>query len=208
MHMQGHPAISAAILAGGAATRLGGRDKGLEPLGGRPLVDWVLDALRAQVNELMIVANRNLDAYARRAHTIVDAVPGFSGPLAGVAAALAENRADWLLTVPVDCPCPPPDLVRRLASAPQAETGGAAWVAHDGIRRQPLFALYRSGLARSAARAAQAGQGPQRWQDAIGAIEVDFVDQRTHFTNLNEPGDFLAFANMEYRGFSDEARGC
>lgn len=207
--MQERPAICAAILAGGAATRLGGRDKGLEPLAGRPLVAWVIDALRAQVDELTIVANRNHDAYARRAHTITDTVPGFRGPLAGIAAALAANRAAWLLTVPVDCPCPPPDLVRRLfGAATRTETGAAAFVAHDGVRRQPLFALYRSGLAESAARAALAGHGPQRWQDAIGVVDVDFVDQRTHFTNLNEPGDFLAFAKMEQGGISDEAGGC
>ncbi len=208
--MQGHFAISAAILAGGAATRLGGRDKGLEPLAGRPLVDWVLDALRTQIDErsITIVANRNRDAYARRAPTIADAVPGFPGPLAGIAAALAENPTGWLLTAPVDCPCPPPDLVERLVDAARGKSAGAAWIAHDGVRRQPLFALYRPGLAQAAANGARDGCGPKHWQDAIGAIEVDFVDRRTYFTNLNEAGDFLAFVNMEHRGFPDETRGC
>jgi hypothetical protein len=68
--------------------------------------------------------------------------------------------------------------------------------------------LYRPGLAQAAANAARDGCGPKHWQDAIRAIEVDFVDRRTYFTNLNEAGDFLAFVNMEHRGFPDETRGC
>jgi molybdenum cofactor guanylyltransferase len=192
--MDERTAVCAAILAGGAATRLGGRDKGLERFGGRPLVAWVVDALRAQVVELSIVANRNHEAYRNHATTIADALPGFRGPLAGIAAALAASAAPWLLTVPVDCPTPPPDLARRLlAVAAPGTTRGPAFVAHDGVRREPLFALYGPGLAESAARAARAGLGPRRWQDEIGAIEVDFADRRTHFTNLNEPADFIAF---------------
>lgn len=206
--MQAAPMTSAAILAGGAATRLDGRDKGLEPLAGQPLVAWVLSALRAQVQEVTIVANRNREAYAGHAPTIADALPGFRGPMAGIAAALAACRTRWLLTVPVDCPRPPADLAARLEMAARHAPGRAAFVAHDGARRQPLFALYRSDLAVSAARAAQSGGGPRYWQDEIGAIEVEFPDRHSHFTNLNDPGDFIAFpAKMDEGGFQDDAGG-
>jgi len=185
-----------AVLAGGAATRLDGRDKGLMPLDGRPLIDWLLAAagLRraadAAAPPLLIVANRHLDAYALHGPTIHDVLPGHRGPLAGIAAALAACRTDWLLSVPVDCPLPPPDLASRLLAGP---ADAAIRVAHDGERRQPLFALYARALASSAAAAAAKETGVYAWQDAVGAVEVDFADRRVHFENLNTPSDFAAF---------------
>lgn len=187
-------ALTVAILAGGAATRLQGRDKGLEPLLGRPLIEWVLEAAEAaQAARILIVANRNLEIYAGFARVVVDAVAGFRGPLAGVAAALAAAETPWLASLPVDCPHPPRDLVPRLLGA--AQTGPAeAVVAHDGTRRQPLFAIYRRDLAASAAAAAGQGQGVQQWQTAIGARELDFADRRAQFRNLNTAEDFAAYA--------------
>jgi molybdenum cofactor guanylyltransferase len=184
------PTITAAILAGGAATRLGGHDKGLRMLGDRTLIAWTCDALCAQVDAVLIVANRNLDAYAKHAPVIPDALEGFRGPLAGIAAALTRLADGWVLTAPVDCPQPPTDLAERLARALRASAAPAV-VAHDGVRRQPLFALYREGWAASAAAAAAAGQGPAQWQNAIGAIELDFADRHRQFENLNTPEDFI-----------------
>lgn len=184
--------ITAAILAGGAGTRLDGRDKGLEALEGRPLVEHVIAALR-DVETLLVVANRNHDAYARHARTIADATSERKGPLAGIAAACAACETPWLLTVPVDCPQPPTDLAIRLLQAALAGAASAV-VAHDGMTRQPLFALYPRHLARAAARASAAGQGVWAWQDAIGAHELDFSDRQRQFHNLNTPDDFIAYA--------------
>ncbi len=187
-------ALTVAILAGGAATRLGGRDKGLVMLDGRALVDHVLDAARAmsvQPPAILVIANRNLDDYAQRAHTLPDALPGYRGPLAGVATALAACTTPWLLSLPVDGPDPPRDLAARLLSMAHARAIPAC-VAHDGERRQPLFALYRRDLASSAATAAAEGQGVAHWQDRIGAHEVDFRDRRRQFVNLNAPEDVAA----------------
>jgi molybdopterin-guanine dinucleotide biosynthesis protein A len=186
-----HPAlITAAVLAGGAGTRLGGRDKGLEPLGGKPLVEHVIAALH-DIDALLVVANRNHAEYARHAPTIADAVAERHGPLAGIAAACAACATPWLLTLPVDCPQPPADLAGRLLQAALAGTAPAV-VAHDGATRQPLFALYRRELAESAARAAGVGQGVWAWQDAIGVLELDFSDRQQQFHNLNTPDDFAA----------------
>jgi molybdenum cofactor guanylyltransferase len=177
--------MTGAILAGGAGTRMAGRDKGLVLLDGRPLVAWVVEALRAQVARIIIVANRNPGRYADYGRVISDAQPdAFGGPLAGLAAALATTPQGWLLSVPVDCVAPPSDLAARLAAAPGP--AGVA-VAHDGERRQPLFALYRPGLANAAATAAAAGQGVWQWQDAVRAVEVDFADRRAAFANINTP---------------------
>lgn len=191
------PALTVAILAGGAATRLDGRDKGLEPLGSKPMIEWVTDYCSQHFGadtELLVVANRNVDAYARYARVCTDAVTGFHGPLAGVASALDAAAAPRVLTLPVDCPEPPPDLAARLGVALD-ETHASAAVAHDGVRRQPLFAMYRRELAVAASAAASAGQGVWEWQDAVGAVEVDFADRRQQFHNLNTPEEFAAYAD-------------
>lgn len=184
--------VTAAILAGGGGTRLGGRDKGLEPLEGKPLVEHVIAALR-DVEALLVVANRNVEAYARHARTITDATPERHGPLAGIAAACAACGTPWLLTVPVDCPQPPADLAIRLLQAALAGAASAV-VVHDGVTRQPLFALYSRHLADAAAQAAATGQGVWAWQDAIGVRELDFSDRQRQFHNLNTPDDFIAYA--------------
>lgn len=197
--MIGRPAITAAILAGGAGLRLGGRDKGLEPLAGTPLVEHVLAALHG-VDALLIVANRNHDAYSRYARTVADAAVERHGPLAGIAAACAACDTPWLLTVPVDCPDPPGDLAERLLRGALLHDAHAV-VAHDGTTRQPLFALYRRELAGAAASAAAAAQGVWSWQDTIGARELDFADRGQQFQNLNTPDDFLAHAaRTRFRG--------
>jgi len=177
--------ITAAILAGGVGSRLHGRDKGLEPLAGKPLIAHVVAALRGQARTLLICANRNVERYAEFAPVCSDRVAGFAGPLAGIAAALATCTTDWLLTVPVDCPQPPADLARRL----YARTRDArACVAH-AAQREPLFALYAKGLVDDAAAALARNEPVWRWQEHIGAIEVDFPGDS--FVNLNTRDDFL-----------------
>ena len=86
------------ILAGGRGTRMGGADKGLLELAGRPLVAHLLEALRPQVATVLISANRNTEVYARFGATVVpDPWPDFRGPLAGIAAAgKLANRGNTL----------------------------------------------------------------------------------------------------------------
>ena len=68
--------ITGVILAGGRGSRLGGVDKGLVPLHGRPLIEHVIDALRPQVGALLISANRNHDIYASYGYPVVADVMG------------------------------------------------------------------------------------------------------------------------------------
>jgi molybdenum cofactor guanylyltransferase len=178
--------ITAAILAGGAATRLAGRDKGLELLAGTPLIAHVIDALRGQADTLLICANRNAELYAAFAPVCADTTAGFRGPLAGIATALEACRTHWLLTVPVDCPRPPSDLASRL----RTQIGDARACVARGERAEPLFALYRRELAVHAAAALARDEPVWRWQQQIGAIEVDFADAPRTFMNLNTPEDF------------------
>jgi len=186
--------VTVAVLAGGAGSRLGGRDKGLELLGGKPLVAHVVDALSGQAESILVCINRNDAAYSPHGVLVRDTESGFRGPLAGIAAALQANSSEWLLTVPVDCPRPPADLAARLHAALQGRPEGAA-VVHDGTRREPLFALYRRGQAPSAVAALQRDLAVWRWQDEIGVVEVAFADAADRFGNLNTAGEFRAWEN-------------
>lgn len=181
--------ITVAILAGGAGTRLRGRDKGLELLAGKPLIAHVTQSLKDQVRDVLICINRHAEQYATFAAVCPDRVAGFHGPLAGIDAALTVCATAWLLTVPVDCPMPPKDLAQRLRDAAHTADARVA-VAHDGVRRQPLFAIYRRELGADAAKALGDDLAVWRWQDTNGAIEVDFADAAQAFFNLNVAEDF------------------
>ena len=91
--------ISAVILAGGRATRMGGVDKGLIEVRGRPMVEHVIAALRQQAADLFINANRNLDAYRQFGYPVLmDMVDGYCGPLAGMASAMRVARPPARMT--------------------------------------------------------------------------------------------------------------
>jgi molybdopterin-guanine dinucleotide biosynthesis protein A len=184
--------ITAAILAGGEGNRLGGRDKGLVEVAGRPLVAHAAASLSGQAATILVCANRNGDQYARFGHVVPDAAPGFRGPLAGIAAALAACSTPWLLTIPVDAPQPPLDLARRLFDAAVVAHVEAA-VAFEDAQPQPMFALYRSRLAESAATALAQDLPVWRWQQQIRASEVFFDAELRAFVNLNTAEDIAAW---------------
>lgn len=183
--------ITAVILAGGRATRMGGEDKGLLPLAGRPMIAHVIDAITPQVESVIISANRHLDRYAQFGLAVVtDRSDRFDGPLAGIqqamlACATPLPAPSLLATVPCDAPFIPRDLVSRLA-AEKARLGAAAVVAHDGTRLQPLFALFDTGLLPSlTAYLEQGDRKAEIWLASIPAAVVDFSDEARGFVNIN-----------------------
>ncbi len=178
--------ISAVILAGGRATRMGGRDKGLVPLAGRPMIAHVLEAIRPQVGHIAINANRSHDAYAAWGYPVLpDQLADYPGPLAGMAAGLAWCPDDCLLTLPCDGPYVPADLASRLA----AGMGDAdVAVAHDGDRLQPVHALLRRDtLARLNAFLHGGGRKIDRWYATLAMRTVDLSDCQSLFSNVNTP---------------------
>lgn len=177
--------VAAAVLAGGRAQRLGGIDKGLALWHGRPLIAHVVEAVRQSCSDVFIVANRHPEAYAQYGRVISDARDGYRGPLEGIATALRESGTDWLFVVPVDSPSFGSDLFGRLW---QSRGGAGVVVAHDGARRQPLFALYRR--ARIELPGDDADMPVWRWQDGHVLREVDFSDSPARFLNLNTAEDF------------------
>lgn len=133
----------AVILAGGAARRMGGGDKGLRPLGTSTVLGHVVARLAPQVAALAINANGDADRFAAFALPVVaDPVAGLPGPLAGVLAAMdwaMAQGADAVVTVAGDVPFVPCDLIPRLMLA--AEGTGMA-IAASGGRWHPVCALW------------------------------------------------------------------
>ncbi|MGL6425702.1 molybdenum cofactor guanylyltransferase MobA [Aeromonas hydrophila] len=184
--------VSAVVLAGGRATRMGGADKGWVELAGRPLIDHVLDRLRPQVDEILINANRSQARYQALAPVIGDDSPDYLGPLAGMQAGLAAARHDWVLFVPCDGPALPRDLMARFRAAltPQTELV----VAHDGDWLQPVVALLHKSLLPSLSAALAEGERKiDIWFARHQMAVVSFADQPDAFINLNSPDELAAY---------------
>lgn len=184
------PQITGVILAGGLGRRMGGLDKGLQELGGRPLVARVIERFAPQVDELLINVNQHGERYAAYGHRLVaDQIPGFAGPLAGLHAALAAATHPLVATVPCDSPFLPADLVARLASALTARAADLA-VARTVTHVQPVFCLCRRALLPSLSEYLdQGGRKVDRWQASLKVVEVAFDDQPEAFANLNTGED-------------------
>ena len=180
--------VAGLILAGGLGSRMGGVDKGLVELAGRPMVAHVLERFRPQVGELYINANRNAEAYAGFGVPVVaDRVEGFVGPLAGLDAGLhaASADCDWVATCPCDSPFLPPDLVARLLTAAQAADAEVAMASSEG-QTQPVFLLAHRKTAESlAAYLMGGGRKIDRWVEKERHVIVDFDDCPEAFANIN-----------------------
>ena len=146
--MTGMPpvALVGLLLAGGLSRRMGGGDKTLRPLGGRTILDHVIERVRPQVEPLVLNANGDPARFAGTGLPVApDVVPDFAGPLAGVLTGLdwaAEHApgARWVATFATDAPFLPTDLVERLlaASSGRAPTWPAPAPAAGASRLRPL----------------------------------------------------------------------
>jgi molybdopterin-guanine dinucleotide biosynthesis protein A len=180
--------LTGMILAGGEGRRMGGRDKGLEPFAGLPLVAHTVKRFDGHVHELMINANRNGDAYALFADRVIaDAEGGFKGPLMGIYSGLRAARTPWLLVAPCDSPALPHDLVARMVAGIVMQDGEHdIAVAFDGERLHPVVALLRTSLANDlAATLAEGERKIDRWYARHAWCRVDMSDCPEAFANLN-----------------------
>lgn len=185
--------ITGVILAGGAGSRMGGVDKGLQELDGQPLVQRVLVRLAPQVDRVLISANRNRERYARFGCPVLgDTIPGYAGPLAGMQAALAHAETPLLASAPCDSPFLPADLVVRLREALEANAADLAVARADG-RVHRAFCLLRREL--RPGLDAFLASGERRvglWHASLKVVEVDFDDEAEAFANVNTLEDLGA----------------
>ena len=190
--------ISGVILAGGRATRMRGRDKGLLPLAGKPLVAYAIDALGRQAGLLMISANRHLTVYRQFGYPVIeDTRGGFEGPLAGIASCMEMAKTELVLCVPCDCLSLPDDLADRLYEG-LARSNADICVAEVNGRLQPLYALLKTGLAGSLRTfMSRGGRKTGQWYLENRLATVDYSDRPEAFININTAEDFsLAAARL------------
>lgn len=187
---------SAIVLAGGRSSRLGGRDKALEELAGRPLIAHVLERLQPQVDDIVINCNRHQDELATFGYPLAsDETADFPGPLAGIAAALPYCKHDLILVTPCDTPWLPTDLYQGLAAKMQPTS--QLVIAHDGQRLQPLFMLLRRQLLASLQASLERGHYKvEKWCREQEAVIAEF-DTASAFANLNTEDELAAARKAE-----------
>ena len=182
--MQAPASLTLGILAGGQATRLGGRDKAWLVRDGVAQVVRLARQFAPHCTEVLVSANRNLPRYAEHGlHARADRVARI-GPMGGLEVLANACTSTWLLTVSVDVLQLPDTLLPRLAQA-----GGEGAVSCDDDGLQPLVALYRVDALRPALAAALAAQqhSVRQMQTVLGLPHVLFSG--VHFGNLNTPED-------------------
>ncbi|MBC6440023.1 MAG: molybdenum cofactor guanylyltransferase MobA [Rhodospirillales bacterium] len=185
------------VLAGGLARRMGGSDKGLLELAGRPILDHVIDRLRPQVRMIALNANGDRARFARWPFPVApDVLPGNPGPLVGVLTGLDWAFANlpgisWVVTVPTDAPFLPADLVARMVAA--VDEGGAEMAcATSNGRRHPVVGLWPIAL-RNELRHALIDEGVRKvdvWTSRYKVADVAFAgDPVDPFFNANDQND-------------------
>ncbi|WP_377846124.1 molybdenum cofactor guanylyltransferase MobA [Bosea sp. UC22_33] len=184
------------ILAGGLARRMGGGDKALKPLAGRPILSHVVDRLRGQCDDLLLNANGDPARLAAFGLPVVaDTVPDFPGPLAGILAGLdwiaaQKPQTQWLLSVAADTPFIPDDLAARLHHA-RVAAGTPLACAASGGQQHHAIGLWPVSLREDLRRALAAGERRLgRWTQSHGVAVAEWpLEPIDPFFNVNTPED-------------------
>jgi molybdenum cofactor guanylyltransferase len=190
--------VTGLILAGGQGRRMGGVDKGLQLLRGKPMIEWVLARFAPQVSEVLINANQNHETYAGFGHRVIsDTLSGFAGPLAGLQAGLANARNELVATVPCDSPFLPVDLIERLHAFLMAKDADLA-VAKTGTQPHPVFCLARRRLLpHLTAFLESGGRKIDAWYGSLKVAEVGFDDEAEAFSNINTLRELQAYEQSQ-----------
>lgn len=191
--------IVGVLLAGGLSRRMGGGDKGLLSLGGKPMIAHALDRLKPQVGTVILNANGDPARFsAFNIPVVADTLDGAQGPLAGVLAGLTWARdhaptATHIATVSSDAPFLPSDLIAKL-KAGASDGGHSIALAESGGNRHPVIGVWPVALADDLRENLDAGvRKVLAWTDRHGFATVDFpfVDINGHhvdpFFNVNTP---------------------
>ena len=189
--MPGKDNVTAVILAGGKGRRMHGKDKGLVELANRPLIEYVIDIIKPQVETIILNANRNQEKYSHYGYPVIsDELNDFQGPLAGFFSALKNTTTSHIVTLPCDGPLLPDDLVERLLFALNNKTvdnkKADIAVAHDGERMQPVYSLIPTTLIASLNTFLDAGERKiDLWYKQHRIALADFSDCPQTFRNIN-----------------------
>ncbi len=184
------------ILAGGQASRMGGKDKGLIELNQKPLIAHVIERLSPQTPTILINANRNQEAYRQFGFVFSDQFKDYPGPMGGIHAGLVHAKTDWVGFVPCDSPQINTDLVARFCNSVEEDTD--ILVAHDGDHQQPVFTMYHKRvLPRLTAFLDRGDRKIILLYKECNTRYVDFSDSPNCFFNLNTPEELAQFGQLE-----------
>ena len=194
-----HNHITAVLLAGGQARRMGGGDKCLLELAGSPMLAWVIERLETQITTMVINANGQPDRFSLFGKPVIaDTISGNLGPLAGVLTGMRwanTNTPDatHIVTLPTDAPFLPLNLIEKLNNS-QIETKAKITLAASNGRTHPVFGLWQIDLADDLQNALQNGtRKVMHWVENHPTETVNFPDitigqhQLDPFFNTNTP---------------------
>jgi len=199
-----NPMVGGLLLAGGQARRMGGGDKCLLELDGRPMLERAIERLHPQVAPLVISANGDPGRFlAFGLPVIADMVPGFAGPLAGILTGMTwlsdtAPGTEWLVTAATDTPFFPRDLVVELSAAARRNGAEVAFAASDG-RTHPVFGLWHLSLRGDLARALtrEGERKIDRFAARHHVTRATFGNERLDpFFNVNRPEDLTEAARL------------
>jgi molybdopterin-guanine dinucleotide biosynthesis protein A len=188
------------LLAGGLARRMGGGDKPMRSIGGRPILERVIARLNAQCEGLILNANGDPARFGSYALPVVpDTVPDFAGPLAGILAALEWAAANlpeiaFVVSAAADTPFLPRDLVARLHAA-REKAGAPLACAESGGQAHPVNALWPVALREDLRHAlvVEDLRKIDRWTARHGIAHAAWpVEPYDPFFNVNTPDDIAA----------------
>ena len=182
--------VCAVIVAGGRSSRMG-REKALELIRGRRIIDRIVACLATQVSDITLNANGDVERFRATGLRIIrDLRPDISTPLAGLHASFAQasdRGFDAVLTVPSDTPFLPVDLLPRLLATRQP-----AAIAASATQQHYLTGLWSTALLPDLSSALEAARPPrmQDWARMCGAAVVDWpAEPYDPFFNVNTPED-------------------
>lgn len=190
------------ILAGGLARRMGGGDKPLRPLAGRPMLGHVIARIGPQCAALALNANGDPARFAAHGLPVLpDTLPDHPGPLAGILAAMEASPLPWVVTVPGDSPFLPEDLVARLHAAREAAGTPMACAASGGYAHPPI-ALWPRELAAALRQAVTEGERKiDRWTARHGVAHAEWPTAPFDpFFNANTPEELAEAERLLLKG--------
>lgn len=185
-------AVTAIVLCGGRGSRLGGVDKPLLEVAGKPLVMHIVERLSPQVQTILISCAPGNNAYGTLGLESVPDHAAHEGPIAGLAACLPHVVTPWLLTWPGDAPCPPADLVAHLA--PACRESGAASVTAANRRQNTTLLITHARATELVAAFHQGERAPRHWLDRESIPSIPM--EELAFLDIDTPTDLARVKNL------------
>lgn len=179
------------ILCGGSSRRMGGQDKGIKDVHGKPMIKHLTDQFSSLFSDIVISCNRHIDEYAKLGFKLVQDPDEDMGPLGGILAATNTCTNDYLATVPCDTPFISAPVYDRLIEAAKSSRLPVV-VANDGNRQQMLHAVFNLrdfDLKQSLETFLTTDKAVKNWYPAIGIREINCSDFAEQFININSMQD-------------------